>query len=275
MKKTLLFIGLAVAATASFLISNDSANSYSSTPPVAKTGGAGEGTCNGCHVGTDNSGAGSLVVSVQGLDTVQQDSTYTVNVHIAGDASRNKYGFELIARDSSDASVGTFTITDSDDSQILTSNNDSYVSHKNATADTTWTFKWQAPSDYKGQVTFYAAGVASTSKSSNNHSTYTTSTSVYVNGDTNVSIAEESMIQATTKVFPTVSNGTFHINVSGLSSNDFMYTIYDLSGKVIDQKSFNQATGDHTEIVSGMHTGIYLIQTVVDGKESMTKVIVE
>jgi uncharacterized protein (TIGR03437 family) len=163
---------------------------YRSGPDPARTGAPGELTCNsaGCHNSFQtNSGSGAL--SLTGLP-----ATYTPNQEInltvtMNQASRAAYGFELTALDDQNRRAGELIVTDTSRTQRITGvvggNLREYVMHNfngatpNGANQGSWNFRWRAPAQSVGRVTFYIAGnAANNDGSSLGDFIYTTSQSI-------------------------------------------------------------------------------------------------
>lgn len=160
-------------------------NANSGGPPLSRTGAPGELTCAtaGCHVGSAvNSGGGS--VSFSGIPanyTLNQEYVITVTVSQAG---RSRFGFEATVIDDTGKESGTITVIDSG-TQVFPGtvggNLRRYVQHntpKLGSGQGSWTFRWKAPGQSVGRITFYAAGnAAAGSSGADGDLIYTTSTS--------------------------------------------------------------------------------------------------
>lgn len=143
-------------------------------PPAGRTGAPGELTCatSDCHSSFPlNSGPG--VLSISGLPATyspNQEITVTVTLN---QASRQLYGFEVTALDSQNRRAGELSVTESSRTKRITGeisdNLREYVTHNingtspNGTNQNSWTFKWKAPAQSVGRVTFYVAGNAANS----------------------------------------------------------------------------------------------------------------
>ncbi len=127
----------------------------SSQPPAGATGAPGEITCAQCHSGGNFSGPIYLIVN--GSDTLQQsmdtfryqrDSLYTLQLEVHTGAQR--FGFEMTALDRSGNRAGTFLVTDAQRtvllSAVINGASREYIAHRNANAQSVWTFQWRAPS---------------------------------------------------------------------------------------------------------------------------------
>jgi hypothetical protein len=136
---------------------------YSSQPPSNASGAPGGGTCADCH-GNLNTGGGSVVVN--GLPSnFQPGQTYPFSVTISHSDTRDRWGFEINARNSSNNPIGTFTTTNANAATI---SGPSEIGHNNAVSSTgtSYTYdnlSWTAPSTVAtddNSVTFYVAGNA-------------------------------------------------------------------------------------------------------------------
>ena len=139
-----------------------------------------------CHVGTPNSGPGSITIAAAGAGTYVPGQTQPIQVTIA-DPTKTKFGFELTARVDSNATTqnaGTLATVDPY-TQVITCqtpgvqpyfylsnqpgcSNLEWIEH-NLTGFTsstpqsyTYNFNWTPPASDVGTVTLYAAGNAGT-----------------------------------------------------------------------------------------------------------------
>ena len=123
-------------------------------------------TCNtaSCHTEfITDTGPGAF--SLSGVPTTWvPNQTYNLTVNLS-QALQSKWGFEVTAKDSTDAFAGTLTVTDAVNTQLGTL---PYIKHTGtgthngvANASPGWSFDWTAPSDISvGTISFYAAGNA-------------------------------------------------------------------------------------------------------------------
>jgi hypothetical protein len=147
-----------------------------------RTGAPGEGNCTNCHTGVLNSGSGSVGLSAPPEYT--PGDTLDLSVSLAN-VGQSRWGFEITALDASDQPAGQFLISDATNTQMNIDNRQ-YVFHTSTgtydgTADASpgWTFRWVAPPQGSGTVTFWLAGLASnSSNNTSGDSTYTTSEQV-------------------------------------------------------------------------------------------------
>jgi len=157
-------------------------------PPAARTGGAGQQTCNTCHNGALNDGQATFAFSgVPASYTPGQ--TYPITVSLARSGA-SRWGFEAtVLKTSDNSAAGTIVVT-SNLTTLQTQAGKFYISHTNlngpdgtfpgtANGPVAWSFNWTAPSAGAGAVGFYAAGVAADNDGNDGGGdlVYTTSTS--------------------------------------------------------------------------------------------------
>ncbi len=167
----LSLIALLLAAFVIFGFDASRVSAFSGGPPNGHTGAPGELTCatSGCHLSFPvNSGSGALTLT--GLPanySPNQEIELTVTLN---QADRALYGFQLTAIDDAGKKAGELIITNSTRTQkssaTINDNLREYISHTfdgtspNGANRNGWTFKWKAPAQSAGQVTFYVAGNA-------------------------------------------------------------------------------------------------------------------
>lgn len=137
----------------------------SGQPPSDYSGAPNGGLCSDCHGGAGpNTGGGSVVVN--GLPSnFQPGQTYPFSVTINHPTTRDRWGFEINARNENNNPVGTFTTTNPNAATI---SGPSEIGHKNAvfSTGTSYTYNnlsWTAPSTVANgdtKVNFYVAGNA-------------------------------------------------------------------------------------------------------------------
>lgn len=158
----LFFVGLFLA----FGLKGARVKASAGGPDPRSTGAPGEQTCasSACHLGSPvNSGSGS--VSLSGIPAnyaLNQEYTITVTVSQSG---RSTFGFQATVIDDQGREVGTFTAGAGTGliASPVGNNLRRYVRHttpKETANQGVWTFRWKAPSQSAGRVTFYAAGNA-------------------------------------------------------------------------------------------------------------------
>ncbi|MCA1618462.1 MAG: PQQ-dependent sugar dehydrogenase [Acidobacteria bacterium] len=168
-KLKILVVLLFAAGSAALLFTNNFANpharAYSAGPPAGFTHAPGELDCADCHTVPAES-TGTLTLNAPQSYTPGQ--TYDISVaHSTADPTRVRWGFEMTALDASDERAGSFAPAD-DLTRVISGEGPfpgrEYVEHtSNGTFPgqqdgASWTFRWTAPTEDVGPVTFYVAG---------------------------------------------------------------------------------------------------------------------
>ncbi|MET0626547.1 MAG: PQQ-dependent sugar dehydrogenase [Pyrinomonadaceae bacterium] len=168
-KLKILVVLLFAAGSAALLFTNNLANphalAYSSGPPAGFTHAPGELDCADCHT-TPAQSTGTLTLGVPQNYTPGQ--TYDITVaHSTADQTRVRWGFEMTALDAADERAGSFAPAD-ELTRVISGEGPfpgrEYVEHtSNGTFPgqqngASWTFRWTAPTEDVGPVTFYVAG---------------------------------------------------------------------------------------------------------------------
>lgn len=159
----------------------------SAAPPDNVSGAPGGGLCTNCHTTNPLNVAGGSVV-INGLPTTfQPGQTYPFSVTIShGTADRIRWGFEINARNTANAGIGTFT---PGPNTAIVNSTPSEIGHQNAVvtaASNSYTYtgmSWTAPATINAgdnQVTFYAAGNAANGNGANTGDFIYTRTTLFV-----------------------------------------------------------------------------------------------
>jgi len=167
--KLALIAVCAVMALIFGLSNSEQANASASGPSPSFTNAPGESNCTVCHVDFPaNSGTGGVKISgVPRIYYPGQQMTVTVTTSQEDGVN---YGFQLTAIDDFGRAAGSWTLQDTVQTQIVEglvgTDLRQYVEHTSAGIVPTtfgsksWTFIWNAPPQFLGRVTFYAAGNA-------------------------------------------------------------------------------------------------------------------
>lgn len=135
-------------------------------PDPGLTGAPGEENCTFCHVGTVNSGGGSVKVEILNGSAYKAGDKHTLRITIT-DATATRWGFQLSARLKGTANkAGSFALKDPVSTRMETFNGLDYVTHTEAgtkagtAGPVTYEVEWNAPPAGAGNVVFYIAGNA-------------------------------------------------------------------------------------------------------------------
>ncbi len=255
MKKLLIITAL---ATVGYLNLNNSTGS-----PGGRTGSPFHGSnCSvGCHVGTSRIATGWITTDIPSAGIVG-GNTYTITL-TASSTTSNKFGFELTAESAASGKEGTFTITNSNETQLTPSGT---VTHTGTGTTGTnnqkiWSVDWTAPSSMPSDITFYAAvnaanGDGATSGDviylSTNQATVAPVGSEELEDDNNLSF------------YPNPAKNTLYFSEK-LNS----VRVFDLNGKLV-----RQAAEVSDLNLSDLNEGIYLVQLDQEGASQLQKLIV-
>lgn len=154
MKRFYRLFPLVILPVIVFLLANSTGS------PGGKTGSPGDAgvTCTQCHTGTAQTATNWITTNIPASGYVPgQSYIITATGFHMGVV---KIGFELTAENSANDKVGTFSVINANETQLV--NNNNAVTHK--VGGTTpignskiWTMNWVAPAATTGAVTFYAA----------------------------------------------------------------------------------------------------------------------
>ncbi|MGH9938256.1 MAG: choice-of-anchor V domain-containing protein [Blastocatellia bacterium] len=154
------------AMFAIYSLNGSPAGAFSGGPQPSVTGAPGEVTCSSCHGG----GATGGTLSISGLPanySPNQEITLTVTL---AQQNRVRYGFQLTAIDDSGKQAGDLLPNNDGRTQTqpgsVSGNQRQYINHTSAgnapssPGQGSWVFRWRAPAQSAGRVTFYIAGNA-------------------------------------------------------------------------------------------------------------------
>jgi len=158
MKKKLLLVCVAFLCLHLY-VNIPNGHTYSTTPPINRTGAPGQNSCTSCH------GSGSTTAVNFAWDNGNPaeyipGNTYDLSIEIVH-PSQQRFGFSMISWDSSNNYVGDW-IGAGGNTQVYSSGN--YVGHQNAPSGQSGSYQydlqWTAPAAGTGDVTFYTGCVA-------------------------------------------------------------------------------------------------------------------
>lgn len=158
LKKLSILLVLLVAG----LLAVEQAYTSSSGAPAGHTGAPNEGNCTSCHGGSPlNSGNATRTLVFNGnasLTSYVPGQTYTA-VYTASNPTTTVFGFQMIAKNATGANVGTFVISNPNQTQVSSGYLQQTFSGSQASTPGTksWSFSWTAPAAGSGTVSFYVA----------------------------------------------------------------------------------------------------------------------
>jgi len=266
---TLLSVGL------TFSIYKGFTGTENSTGMTGSTGAPGETTCASCHTPASG-GSGSVNISGDFINSEYvANQTYNISVTITHSGS-SKFGFNLVALDSSNASVGT--ITAGAGTQVMNGPlSRQNITHTNAGTGTTtpgskiFNFTWTAPASYAGIITFYAAGNA-TNNDGNNTGDFVYTTTFSINGNPITLLEADLYSDFQISPNPILSGNVLHVQVP---ENFNRLSLTDLSGRTFIRSTWEQGINTLKVPSAGLQTGIYLLVIENDSKRLVKRLIIQ
>ena len=241
-------------------------------------GSPGESMCNFCHSGTAvNGGGGSIVISGAPLSYIP-GQTYSLSVTVT-QAGRSLFGFAIEALTTTNINAGTFVITNSTQTQILTATNSrKCVTHKlggGASPNShTFSFNWNAPMTNVGSVRFWATGNAANGNAASSGDLIYSSNQIVP-----VGIRDLSQANIELSIQPNPVTDKFCVLYSLPYATTVNASLYSITGeKQADLFSETQSSGKQQKnlsIPTGLSSGIYFIELLIDGKRTVKKIMVE
>jgi len=284
MKKLFQFLMLPVA----FLtITSGVRDVNSNAAPLGSTGAPGEQTCakSGCHIGSAiNAGKAQLSLDFgNAFNTYQPGAQYDITVSLQ-QPSINRFGFQVLALDDNGLNAGTLLVTDSPRTQTQEGLGPfagrSYITYRYPGTNPysnglgQWSFKWKAPDNYNGNVTFYAAAVAANNDGTDaGDSVYTRELTV-ARGITGISPIAANALQLS--AYPNPAHGFLNLKYSLTSSGNTTIRLGDIDGRSIVQTISRQdAAGEQLLSLNTQHitAGIYLL-SITSGSSTQTQRVI-
>ncbi len=240
------------------------------------SGAPGETNCSGCHSSPVNPNIPDLHYEVENnIIQYQPDSIYLVHIRIRR-AGHNKFGFVCSSLDSTNTSVGTFSLINAAITRTYTLGGRRYVSHTPCGADsqdsTTWTYKWKAPSVDKGKIKIYMSMlVANHDEALTGDTTYTRI--LQMNSPSIAGIKNKSLDLYPTKVFPTLFSNSYNVEFNPFFNNQIKsISLFDVNGKLV-QKNTTKESSYKQEIERVLEGGIYILRVQCADKTENFKLI--
>jgi len=285
MKKKFTYLLLAVATI--FVVTLTTSETNHPTGESGVAGSPSGSTCakSGCHNSFSlNSGPGSLTMSstMTGWE-YQAGQTYTVTATVT-QSSRSLFGICLEALDTLNRNGGTFTITNSSETQILTKTVGSVVRNEichvfNGGAVSTpgakaFSFNWTAPTDTTvNKVTFYFVGMAANGNGGTSGDYVYSTTQIATRKPAVVSGIDQTANALEVKVFPNPATNFIQLSSSRDAASPLTVNIYNTAGMLVRnlyQDESGAAKFSETFNVSDLQSGLYFVK-LENGNNSKTE----
>jgi len=239
--------------------------------PGKKSGSPGDGAnCTSCHSGSTHTATNWITSNIPSLGYIP-GNTYTITL-TGTHSGVAKFGFEITAEDASNAKMGTFAITNSNETQFTNAmhavtHTANGVSPSNDSKS--WSFNWTAPAAGSGDITFYASLNAADGNGSTSgdviydtHTTFTEDVSASINSSSNSN---------SFTIYPNPVNDILNISIK--SNDKYEIQISDVNGKLIIEKTI-LPTGSLSQVsVSDLPQGVYFIKIISTSNTLIKKFI--
>ena len=248
--------------------------SYTGGSPGAKTGSPGDNnqSCTACHSGTAIA-VDDLITSNIPVSGYVPGETYSFEVSVAHESS--KFGFEATAERIGNQKVGTFVITNAEETKLA--NNSNAVTHKSdgtaGIGSRTWSFDWIAPSEGSGPITFYAAFNAT--NGNGNTSGDVVYTSQMAVDEVNTGVAESQV--ASFNVYPVPCNQFLNFDIYFNKEEVFKAIIYDNMGKIVRHRmiDYGSASAQSFRLFTGdLSTGSYILKVFAEEQVFTKRILI-
>lgn len=263
------------------IISNSlqTVNSNQTGAIAGMTGSPGDAmSCTNCHGGTATPQTGWITSTVPSTGYIPgTDYVITATMTVI---PLDKFGFEISPQNTAGDLMGTMTVLNSTETQLISSNK--YITHTfSGTAATnnskTWQFTWTAPAQGSGDVTFYGAFVASNSDATFNGDDVHTS-SLTVSEDATSSISDKLSSATKIAVYPNLIQSTFTVSYTNESAGKVTIDLLDITGKrinrFIDGDRSIGIQNEKLQLLTPVTSGVYFIKISSANSSSMQKVVI-
>lgn len=239
--------------------------------PGKKTGSPGDGAnCTACHAGSTQTATNWITSNIPSSGYTP-GNTYTITL-TGTHSGVAKFGFEITAEDAAKTKMGTYTITNSNETQLTNAMH--AVTHTaNGVSPTndskSWSFDWIAPAAGSGDITFYASlnaangnGATSGDVIYDTHTTFTEDVTANINS---------SSISNSFTIYPNPVNNILNVKFS--SPEKYEIQISDVNGKLIIKKNMLPTASLSQLSVSELPQGVYFIKMISSLKTFSKKFI--
>jgi hypothetical protein len=236
---------------------------------AGNTGAPGESTCARCHgasliVGGSESNL-TFKDSVNSLITSYKPN-HTYNLTF-GLSELTVKGFQIVGLDANNKQAGTLTA--GTNTMVTTQGGKQYLNHTDK-LNSSWTFKWKAPSTYVGDITFY---VASGNKQTIYKSSY--KLAAFVESKTTAIKVNENNFEFT--AFYVAASQNLYLKCDADLKGDAFVNVLDMNGRSVAYKKVGTVNGTSTkeiELPMAFQPGTYVVNMFVNNYMSSKKIIV-
>lgn len=236
---------------------------------AGNTGAPGESTCASCHGASLIVGGSESTLtfkdSVNSLITsYKPNHTYDLTFGLSVLSGK---GFQVVALDANNKQAGTLTAGTT--TMVTAQGGKQYLNHSD-NINSSWTFKWRAPSANVGDITFYIAA-------GNRRTIYKSSykLAAFVESQTTDIKINENNFQFT--AFYVNASQNLYLKYDANLKGDAFVNVLDMNGRSVAYKKLGPVDGTSTkeiELPMAVQPGTYVINMFVNNYMSSKKLIV-
>lgn len=222
-----------------------------------------DGTCLNCH--SSGSFSPSLHVAMfegdSEVDSYEPGKTYTLKYQLINTGSPAAFGFQTVALDESDETIGTFSDLPDGFRKINLKEVD-YVEHSSPRPLSSFEVSWTAPADATGEISFYSAGVAA---NGNNNTGGDGADTDVISFLPNTSSSDEVFSDLNRDVFMLKSNlVNNHISILlNDAKQDHTFYLFDSRGTLIKTQTVSKNNGKQIDLpVADLPSNFYYLQGI-------------
>ena len=243
--KNLLIVSISISLAIFFYPRTSNSNSTGS--PGGKTGSPTDNaSCTGCHSLGNGIGSATITSNISSSGYIP-NQFYTITAEV-NEPGITKFGFEITSEEvASGSKTGNWAVTNSNETQFT--NNSSAITHTAGGSSgnnnsKSWSMDWQAPSGGTGDITFYAAFLATNANGSPLGDIY--HTAIYTVSEATVT---------STRDLSYKNEFIFNYRNKVIESNSPI-SIFDTNGKLILNTKNNSTN------ISHLNSGVYILRSL-------------
>jgi len=274
MKQLVTILAIALAT---FLVTDNSAQTYQAGAPAGRTGSPGDGgaTCNSayCHTGPSVT---DQIITISMMENSPREYTIMIEAQSDTPFEYTKAGFQACIEDASGAKIGDLSTLSNTLTKIV---NQHYITHKTAGTATSaeffgshhaWSFNWSAPDDFIGEATVYTAVMLTNSNGTNSGDVHLASNYTF-----NVGVGLEEMNEFDFSVYPNPVSEQINLVFETPLEENTRISLMDMKGAeiVLFQGFLNQKECNFV-LPSVIAPGLYALRIEGDSGRSAKSIIV-
>lgn len=201
--------------------------------------------------------------------------TYNVSFTVTSDGSPAGYGMQAVALDASNANIGDFTGTTTNNTQLVTiGNGREIIEHQGRSSTGVFTGTWEAPAAGSGAVTIYGIGMAVNGGGTSGDNTSSTS-QFTLSEDVASSLNKVADQAIDVAVFPMPNQGVFQVINQGKQAETTLQLV-DLQGRILHSNQVILGQGETYNVNEpNLPAGIYLLHVQQGAEQRVEQIVVQ